>query len=85
MTNYTTQQQYERISPKWVSVLNVARDDVCLLQAGPKRLTTLIVSTITGYNSYPVQYGLHCENQQSSILRRQIVVATNIFFFNFGA
>lgn len=79
MANNTTLQQYERIGPKCVSVSNVARREVCPLQVGPKRSTTLIVSTITGSDPYPVQYGLHCENQQCTILRHQIVVVTTLF------
>ena len=79
MANNTTLQQYERIGPNCVSVSNVARRDVCPLQEGPKRSTTLVVITITGYDPYPVQCGLHYENQGRTILRRQIVVVT--FFF----
>lgn len=80
MANNTTLLQYESIGPKSVSVSNVARRNVCPLQVGLKR-STLIVITITGYNPYPVQYGLHYENQGCTILRRQIVVVT-FFFFN---
>ena len=59
---------------------NVARRDVCQLQAGPKRSTELIAITITGYDPYLVHYGLHYQNQGCAILRHQIVVVTNFFF-----
>lgn len=81
---HNTTQQYERIGPKCVSGSNVARRDVCPLQAGPKRSTTLIVTTVAGYDPYPVQYGLQYQNQGCAILGHQIVVVT-IFFFKFGA
>jgi len=66
-----------------VSGSNVARRDVCSLQAGPKRSTKLIAITITRYDPYPVNYGLHYQNQGFVILRHQIVVVT--IFFNFDA